>query len=71
VLYCVLLYVLLKQGVITFLEHADQLKEMLNDDSLINSAVEELLRFHTASALATKRVALEDVTISGVVSTIH
>jgi cytochrome P450 len=41
---------------------------MMNDDTLIISAVEELLRFHTASALATKRVAQEDVTISGVVS---
>jgi fungal nitric oxide reductase len=71
ILCCTALYcIVLKQGVITFLEHGDQLKEMMNDDTLIISAVEELLRFHTASALATKRVAQEDVTISGVVSNI-
>eukprot|EP00953_Heterococcus_sp_UTEX-ZZ885_P003818 2572-Heterococcus_DN1.PRE.1 len=55
-------------GVITFLEHDDQLKEMMDDEDLINNAVEELLRYHTASALATKRVAIEDVQVGDVVS---
>lgn len=53
-------------GVITLLEHPDQLKKMKdNPDQLIPSAVDEVLRYHTASAYALRRVAKEDVTYEG------
>ena len=53
-------------GVVTLLEHPDQL-ELLKQDPEKWAApfVEELCRFHTASALATKRVAKEDVVYGG------
>jgi nitric oxide reductase len=51
-------------GVVTLHQHPEQLKELFRDPSLINNAVEELIRYHTASALATRRVALEDVMVA-------
>jgi hypothetical protein len=53
---------------VTFLQHPEQLQEMLTDPSLMPSAVEELLRYHTASALATRRVATQDVEVAGQVT---
>eukprot|EP00953_Heterococcus_sp_UTEX-ZZ885_P026136 14148-Heterococcus_DN1.PRE.3 len=41
---------------------------MMDDEDLLQKAVEELLRYHTTSALATKRVAIEDLLVSDVVS---
>jgi nitric oxide reductase len=52
-------------GIVTLHRCPKQLQELLNDPSLLNNAVEELLRYHTASALATRRVALENVTLAG------
>lgn len=53
-------------GVITLLQHPEQLKFLESDPGKWAAPfVEELCRFHTASALATKRVAKEDVVIGG------
>jgi nitric oxide reductase len=52
-------------GVVTLHQHPKQLEGLLRDPALIDNAVEELLRYHTASALATRRVALEDVMVAG------
>jgi hypothetical protein len=53
------------QGVVTLLQHPEQLAQLKADPSLVNNMVEELLRFHTASALATRRVAKVDVPLNG------
>ncbi len=53
------------QGVVTLLQHPEQLDELKNDPSLAKGTVEELLRYHTASALAMRRVALQDVPLAG------
>jgi fungal nitric oxide reductase len=53
---------------VTLLQHPEQLQEMIADPSLVPSAVEELLRYHTASALATRRVATQDVEVAGQVT---
>ncbi|PVH89208.1 cytochrome P450 55A2 [Cadophora sp. DSE1049] len=53
-------------GVVTLLEHPDQLESLKQDpEKWAAPFVEELCRFHTASALATKRVAKEDVVYGG------
>ncbi|KAF4964748.1 hypothetical protein FSARC_7347 [Fusarium sarcochroum] len=52
-------------GVVTLAEHPDQLAQLKADPSLAPQFVEELCRFHTASALAIKRTAKEDVEIGG------
>lgn len=52
-------------GVVTLLQHPEQLTQLKADPSLVNNMVEELLRFHTASALATRRVAKVDVPFNG------
>jgi nitric oxide reductase len=53
-------------GVITLLQHPDQLQLLKSDPKKWASpVVEELCRFHTASALATKRVAKVDIMIGG------
>lgn len=53
-------------GVVTLLQHPDQLSELKQDpEKWTKPFVEELCRFHTASALATKRVAKEDVLYGG------
>lgn len=53
------------QGVVTLLEHPDQLAELKKDPSLAKNFVAELCRYHTASALATRRVAKVDITLNG------
>lgn len=53
------------QGVVTMLEHPDQLEELRRDPSLVEPMVEELLRYHTSSALATRRVADQDIELLG------
>jgi len=51
-------------GIVTLLEHPSQHALFISDpDKWAKPFVEELSRFHTASALATKRVAKEDVVI--------
>ncbi|WZH45500.1 P450nor complexed with 3 Pyridinealdehyde adenine dinucleotide [Fusarium acuminatum] len=50
-------------GVVTLAQHPDQLEQLKADPSLAAKFVEELCRYHTASALAIKRTAKEDVII--------
>ncbi|KAJ9618995.1 hypothetical protein H2203_008811 [Taxawa tesnikishii (nom. ined.)] len=52
-------------GVLTLLQHPDQLEELKRDPNLAPAVVNEVLRFHTASALNSRRVAKEDMTIGG------
>lgn len=53
-------------GVVELLKHPDQLKLFIeNPDKWTEPFVEELCRYHTASALATKRVAKEDIVLGG------
>jgi len=52
-------------GVVTLLQHPEQLAALQADWSLLGPAVEELVRFHTASSFATRRVALVDVDLHG------
>jgi nitric oxide reductase len=52
-------------GVITLLRHPDQLDKVMKDASLWPSAVAEICRYHTASAYALRRVALQDVHVGG------
>lgn len=55
-------------GVVTLLQHPDQLAELKKDRGLSHDFVEELCRFHQASAMATRRVAKVDVEYGGKVS---
>ncbi len=50
-------------GILTLLQHPDQLNELRQNSSLIKSAVAEILRYVTGSQFATRRVALQDVQI--------
>ncbi|CAF1175771.1 unnamed protein product [Adineta ricciae] len=50
-------------GVLTLVQHPDQLNELKKNPSLIKSAVEEILRYLTGSQFATRRVALKKVKI--------
>ncbi|KAL4423466.1 hypothetical protein ABPG77_005418 [Micractinium sp. CCAP 211/92] len=50
-------------GVMTLLDNPDQLEALKSDPSLLNSAVHEICRYHTASSYALRRVALEDVQV--------
>jgi len=52
-------------GVVTLLQHPNQLADLKKDPSLVNSFVEELCRFHQGSAMATRRLAKEDVQYGG------
>ncbi|SPO06207.1 probable Cytochrome P450 55A3 [Cephalotrichum gorgonifer] len=52
-------------GVVELLRHPDQLKKLIADPGLAPNFVEELCRYHTASALAMKRVAKEDIELGG------
>jgi len=54
------------QGVVTLLQHPNQLAELKADPKKWSAPfVEELCRYHTASAMAIRRVAKEDVEIGG------
>jgi nitric oxide reductase len=51
-------------GIVTALQHPSQLSDLKSDPEKWSPRfVEELCRYHTASALATKRVAKEDITL--------
>ncbi|KAH7123297.1 cytochrome P450 55A3 [Dactylonectria estremocensis] len=52
-------------GVVTLLQHPNQLAELKADPSLVPAFVEELCRYHTGSAMAMKRVAKEDIELGG------
>jgi nitric oxide reductase len=53
------------QGVVTLAQNPSVLAELKLDPSVARDFVEELCRYHTASAMAIKRVAKEDVEIGG------
>ncbi|WKT45386.1 Cytochrome P450, B-class [Fusarium oxysporum f. sp. vasinfectum] len=55
-------------GVITLLEHPDQLDVLIRDPSLSKPFVEELCRYHTASSFATRRVAKEVKAGEGIIA---
>jgi len=52
-------------GVVELQKNSDQLAQLKKDPSLTKGTVEELLRYHTASALATRRVAKQDILLGG------
>ncbi|MBR7825687.1 cytochrome P450 [Actinospica sp. MGRD01-02] len=52
-------------GVITLLEHPEQLARLRSDRSLVPGAVEELLRYLAIADVATGRVATADIEIDG------
>jgi len=52
-------------GVLTLLEHPDQLDELKADAALMPAAVEELLRYLTVNHAGLPRAALEDVEVGG------
>ena len=56
-------------GVLTLLQHPDQLDELKKDSSLAPQVVNELLRYNTTSALNSRRAVLSDTQIGGV--TVH
>lgn len=53
----------------TLFQHPTQLAELTADPSLAPAFVEELCRYHTASAMAIKRTAMTDIEIGGKVGT--
>jgi nitric oxide reductase len=52
---------LIALGVYELLKHPDQLELLKSKPEMISQAVEELLRYHTASSFALRRVAQEPV----------
>ena len=56
---------LIANGTLALLRHPDQMEKLRRDPSLVESAIEELLRFEGPVETATERYALEDVQISG------
>ncbi|KAJ7592672.1 cytochrome P450 55A1 [Mycena floridula] len=52
-------------GIVTLFENPRQLADLKADPSLAKPFVEELCRFHTASSMATRRVAKVDITLGG------
>jgi cytochrome P450 len=52
-------------GVLTLLQHHDQLDELRRDPALIPAAVEEMLRYLTVVHLIIRRVATEDIELGG------
>jgi cytochrome P450 len=52
-------------GVLTMLQHPDQLAAIKQDPGLIRGAVEELLRYSSILHTGARRVALEDVDVNG------
>ncbi|RDW61765.1 uncharacterized protein DSM5745_10437 [Aspergillus mulundensis] len=52
-------------GVLTLLQHPEQLDELKKNPDLAENVVEEVLRYHTPSALNSRRVAREDTTLGG------
>jgi vitamin D 1,25-hydroxylase len=52
-------------GIITLLEHPDQLAALLNDPTKVPAAVQELSRFLSPADLSCRRIAVEDIEIAG------
>jgi cytochrome P450 len=58
---------LIASGVLALLDHPEQLQRLRDDPTLIDRAVEELLRFTSPVPFGTTRYVLDDVELSGVV----
>lgn len=58
---------LIGSGVLALIEHPDQMARLRDDPSLIDSAVEELLRYTSPVTCGAARIALEDVELGGMV----
>ena len=56
---------LIGNGTLALLNNPDQMERLVKDPGLIESAVEELLRYDGPLKMATERYAREDVTIAG------
>ncbi|GAA3857477.1 cytochrome P450 [Saccharothrix violaceirubra] len=56
---------MLALGTLTLLRHPEQLAALKADPSLVDNAVEELMRYLTIIQFGTQRVALEDVELHG------
>ncbi|WP_241385514.1 cytochrome P450 [Rhodococcus sp. CH91] len=57
---------MLALSVFALLEHPEQLAALQNDPTLIDAAIEELLRYLSVSHTGPTRIALEDITLGGV-----
>jgi cytochrome P450 PksS len=57
---------LIGNGTLALLEHPDQLRRLREEPKLVNSAVEELLRYAGPVETATERFTREDATVAGV-----
>ncbi|WP_274911248.1 cytochrome P450 family protein [Streptomyces sp. WZ-12] len=57
---------LISSGVLTLIQHPDQLAALRADPSLLPNAVEEILRFAHPNQLAVRRFPTEDIEIGGV-----
>ncbi|KAF5852437.1 hypothetical protein GGP41_007850 [Bipolaris sorokiniana] len=53
------------KGIVTLLKYPFQLNRLKSDPSLTTAFVSELCRYHTGSAMATRRVAKVDIEIAG------
>ncbi len=56
---------LIGSGSLALLEHPDQLAKLRSEAALINTAIEELVRFVCPVEMATERYAREDITVAG------
>jgi cytochrome P450 len=52
-------------GILTLMQHPDQVDELREDPSLVKAATDELLRYLTITQFTSPRVALEDLEVSG------
>lgn len=52
-------------GIVTLLQHPSQLEDLKANPALSPAFVEELCRYHTASAMALRRVAKVDIELGG------
>jgi len=57
---------LIGNGTLALLEHPEQMDQLRKNPAMIQSAVEEMLRYDGPLAMATERFASEDVSVSGV-----
>lgn len=57
---------LIGNGILTLLQHPDEMARLRRDPELIGSAVEEMLRYASPLQMATERYATMEVTVAGV-----